>query len=158
MNLREKIQQDLNEALKKKEEIIFSTLRMLLAAVLNKGKEKRYKLKEEKDIQLTDEELIEVISSEVKKRKEAILAYQQGERKDLAEKEKKEAEILQKYLPEQLSEEEIKKLVKVAIEKVEAKEQKDIGRVMQELAPQTKGRADGSSVSKIVKELLIQKE
>jgi len=89
----------------------------------------------------------------------------------LNEKEKKELEILEKYLPsqilqnktwegepEQLSEEEIKTLVKVAIEKVGAKEMKDLGKVMQELIPQVKGKADGSLVGKIVKELLTPKE
>jgi len=164
MILKEKIQKDLKEALKKKDEIVVSVLRMLLAAILNKEKEKRYKLSKdkpelteeelEKESQLTDEEVIEVISSEIKKRKESILEFKKGERQDLVEKEKKEIEVLKKYLPEQLSEEEIKKLVKVAIETVEAKEPKDMGKVMVELMPQIKGKADGATVSKIVKELL----
>ncbi|GAH84058.1 unnamed protein product, partial [marine sediment metagenome] len=93
--------------------------------------------------ELTDEEVIEVISSEVKKRKEAILEFEKGERKDLVEKEKKETEVLKKYLPEQLSEQEIKKLVKVAIETVEAQNLKDMGKVMAELIPQVKGKAEG---------------
>ena len=189
MVLKEKIQQDLNTALKKKEELKSSVFRLLLAAILNKEKEKRYKLskdyypptalpperapkpelKEEeliKKSQLTDEEVIEVISSETKKRKESILEFEKGRlqptlhpaRKkhimDLVDKEKKELEILQKYLPEQLPEEEIKKLAKEAIEKVGAKEPKDMGKVMAELMPKVKGRADGSLVNKIVKELL----
>ncbi|GAI49704.1 unnamed protein product, partial [marine sediment metagenome] len=136
MILKEKIQKDLEEALKKKDEIIVSVLRMLLAAILNKEKEKRYKLSKnepelteeelEKESQLTDEEVIEVISSEIKKRKESILEFEKGERQDLVEKEKKEIDVLKKYLPEQLSEQELKKLVKVAIETVEAKEPKDM--------------------------------
>jgi len=159
-----KIQKDLKEALKKKDEIIVSVLRMLLAAILNKEKEKRYKIaKAEPELieeelieksQLTDEEVIEVISSEVKKRKESILEFEKGERQDLVEKEKKEIEVLNKYLPEQLSEEDIKKLAKEAIEKIGATEPKDVGKVMQELMPQVKGKADGATVSKIVKELL----
>jgi hypothetical protein len=157
MNLKEKIQKDSIEAVKNKEELKSSVLRMLSAAVLNKEKEKRYKSGEEKDVQLTDDEVIEVASSEAKKRKEAISEYEKGNRTDLAEKEKKELEILQKYLPEQLPEEEIKKLVKVAVEKTGAKDQKDMGKVMAELMPQIKGRADGSLVSKIVKELLTPK-
>jgi uncharacterized protein YqeY len=76
----------------------------------------------------------------------------------LAEKEKKEIEVLKKYLPEQLSGEEIKKIAEEAIKKTEAKEMKDMGKVMAELMPQVKGRADGATVSKIVKELLSPKE
>ena len=164
MSLKEQIQQDLNSAIKGKKKIEVSTLRMLNAQILNKEKEKRYKLSKDepeltekelvKKSQLTDEEVIQVISSEIKKRKESILEFEKGERQDLVEKEKKEIEVLKKYLPEQLSEEEIKKLVKEAIEKVGATELKDIGKIMQELMPQIKGKVDGATVSKIVKELL----
>jgi len=167
MILKTKIQKDLNQAVKKKEEVRSLVLRSLLAAILNKEKEKRYKLSKqkpeltekdlEKESQLVDEEVIEVISSEVKKRKEAILEFEKGERTDLVEKEKKELEILQKYLPEQLSEEEIKKLAKEAIEKIGAKEPKDMGKVMAELMPQVKGRVEGAVVSRIVRELLTPK-
>jgi len=154
MTLKEKIQEDLNSAIKSKREIETSTLRMLSAAILNKEKEKRYKSGKSEDIPLIDEEIIEVVFNEVKKRKEAIELYEKGNRQELADKEKKEAEILQKYLPEQLTEEEVKKLVKEAIAKVGAKEQKDMGKVMAELMPQVKGKADGGLVSKVVKELL----
>ena len=155
MTLKEEVQQDTKDAVKKKEELKVSVLRLLSAAILNKEKEKRYKSGEGKEVQLTDEEITDVIVAEAKKRKEAIVDYEKGGRKELAEKEKKELGILKNYLPEQLSEEEIKKIVKAAIEKVGAKELKDMGKVMQELAPQTKGKADGSLVSKIVKELLL---
>lgn len=167
MALKEEIQDDLISALKEKKEIEAGTLRMLNAAVLNKEKEKRAKLAKEKEMtekelieksQLTDEEMIEVISSEAKKRREAISEFEKGERKDLAEKEKKEMEILKKYLPEQLPEEKIKKLVQEVIEKVGASEIKDIGKVMAELMPQVKGKAEGGLVSKIVKELLTSTE
>jgi len=168
MILKTKIQEDLMEAVKKKAELESLVLRGLSAAILNKEKEKRYKLSKEKeeltekelekDSQLTDEEVIEVISSEVKKRKESILEFEKGKREDLVEKEKKELEILQKYLPEQLSEEEIKKLAKEAIEKVGASDQKDMGRVMAELMPKIKGRAEGNVVSSIVKEILIPQD
>jgi len=154
MTLKGKIQEDLNSAIKSKREIETSTLRMLSAAILNKEKEKRYKSGKSEDIPLIDEEIIEVVFNEVKKRKEAIELYEKGDRQELADKEKKEAEILQKYLPEQLTEEEVKKLVKEAIAKVGAKEQKDMGKVMAELMPQVKGKADGGLVSKVVKELL----
>ncbi len=152
--LKDKIKSDLNKALKKGDEIKRSTLRMLLAAVLNKEKEKKYKEEIEEEVELTDEEIIDVISSEAKKRKESIIEYEKGERQSLAEKEKAELEILQKYLPEQLAEEEIRKIVEETVEEVGAEEIKDMGKVMAELMPKLKGRADGGLVSKIVKELL----
>ena len=168
MALKEIIQGDLNEAIKGKEELRCSVLRMVIAAILNREKEKRYKLTKEKpdlkeselakESQLTDEEVIEVVSSEIKKRRESVAGYEKGGRDELAEKEKKEIEILQKYLPEQLSEEELKKLVQEAIDKVGAKEQKDMGKVMAELMPSVKGKADGSLISKVVKELLLSKK
>jgi uncharacterized protein YqeY len=169
-----KIQEDLTTALKEKREIEVSALRMLKAAIFNKEKEKRYKLskekseaelekmgkeseeakKLEKESALTDEEVIEVISSEIKKRKEAIDLYEKGNRPELAGKEKKEVEILQSYLPEQLSEEEIKKIAEETIRKVGAEEVKDMGKVMGIITSQVKGKADMSLVSKIVKESL----
>jgi len=158
MNFKEKIQKDLNEAVKAKEELKTSVLRLLLAAILNKEKEKRYRLKEEKDALLNDEETLEVILSEAKKRKESIELYGKGGREELVEKEKKELGILQKYLPEQISEDELSSLVQAAIAKVGAKEMKDMGKIMAVLMPQIKGRADGNLVSKIVKELLAKKE
>ena len=183
-NIKETIQGDFKKSLKEKKEIEISTLRMLNSAIFNREKEKRYKLilrrcsglrlslsnafsqqkpdlKEkdlEKESQLTDEEIIEVVSSEVKKRKEAIVEFKKGGREDLVEKEKKEMEILMKYLPEQLSEEEIKKLAKEIIKEIGAESMKDMGKVMGNLMPKVKGKAEGSLVSKIVKELLTPKE
>lgn len=165
MTLKEKIQGDLLAAVKKKEEFQPSVLRLLLAAILNKEKEKRYKLSQEKkefkeeelekESQLIDGETTEVISFEIKKKKEAIFFFEKGKREDLAEKEKKAVEIFQTYLPEQLSEGEIEKLAEAAIKKAGAKDIKDMGKVMSGLMPELKGRADGSSVSKIVKDLLV---
>lgn len=172
--LKEKISQNLNSALKEKKELEVSVLRQLLATVFNKEKEKRYKLSKEKaDLNLeklgkdnpeikelekksalNDDEVIEVVSSEIKKEKEALILFEKGKRDDLIEKIKAEIEILGKYLPEQISEDELKKLVKGVIEKVGAKEMKDMGKVMAELAPKIKGRADIGQVSKNVKDLL----
>lgn len=92
--------------------------------------------------------------SEAKKHKESIEAFEKGGRKDLVEKEQKELEILQRYLPEQLSGEEIRKLVQEAIVSASASSAKDIGKVMAVLIPQVKGRADGAFVSTIVRQLL----
>lgn len=167
MSLKSKIQEEIKGFLKEGKGINVSVLRMLSAAVSNKEAEKRtkiWKLKPElkteeleKESQLSDEEVLDVISSEIKKRKESIVEFEKGGRKELVDKEKQEAEILQKYLPEQLPEEEVKKLVLEAIAKTGAKEMKDMGKVMAELMPKVKGKADGSLVSKIVKESLSPK-
>ena len=156
MALKEKIHIDLIEALKSKEELKTSVLRLLSSAILNKEKEKRYKSGKAEDISLIDEEIIDVISSEIKKRKEAADLYEKGGRAELAQKEKKEIEFLKAYLPEQLPENEVKRLVKEAIEKTGAKEPKDMGKVMAELMPKVKGKADNSLISRIVKESLIK--
>ena len=165
--LKEKIQNETTEAMKQGNDLVCGTLRMLSAAIITKEKEKRFKISKQKpdldeqglvkESQLTDEEIIEVISSEIKKRRDAVALYEKGNRQELADKEKKEIEILQKYLPEQMSEEEVKKLVQEAIAKTGVKEAKDMGKVMKEVSPQVKGKADGSLVSKIVKDLLTPK-
>jgi uncharacterized protein YqeY len=160
--LKEKIEKDFKEALLKRNEREISTLRMLKAAILEQEKEKRYKKSQEKGTEadlekesaLSDEEIIKLILREIKKRKEAILEFEKGKRKDLVEKETQEIEILKRYLPEMLSEEEIKKMAKETIEKVRAKNIKDMGKVMKELMPKIQGKAEPSLVSQIVKSLL----
>jgi uncharacterized protein YqeY len=160
--LKEKIEKDFKEALLKRNEREISTLRMLKAAILEQEKEKRYKKSQEKGTEadlekesaLSDEEIIKLILREIKKRKEAILEFEKGKRKDLVEKETQEIEILKRYLPEMLSEEEIKKMAKETIEKIRAKNIKDMGRVMKELMPKIQGKAEPSLVSQIVKSLL----
>jgi len=162
MSLREEINQDLKIFLKSKKELEVLTLRQILSAVLNKEKEKRFNLSKEnqnvteEESKLTNEEILDVVNLEVKKRREAVEGFEKGGRMESAEKEKEEMEILKKYLPEQISEKEIKNLVAKAIESVGAKEIKDIGKVMAELMPKTKGKADPSLIGKIVKEALGQ--
>lgn len=149
--LKENLQKDLNTFLKEKNQTGVSTIRLILAAVLLREKEKKYKTKEET---LTDQETIEVIGSEAKKRREAILEFEKASRKDLADKEKAELEFLKKYLPEQLSAQELKKLVEQAIKETKAESMKDIGKIMGSLMPKIKGKADGFQVNQIIKELL----
>ncbi|MDP3882608.1 MAG: GatB/YqeY domain-containing protein [Candidatus Staskawiczbacteria bacterium] len=155
--LKQDIQNDSKEALKSGDHFLLETLRMLLAGVLTKEKEKKFKEKSESEIQLSDEEIIGVAMSEIKKRRDASELYKRGKRLELAEKEEKEIEIIKKYLPEQLPTQEIAKLVEEAIAKTGAKEIKDMGKVMVELNPKIKGKADGSEVSRIVKNLLGRK-
>ncbi len=158
------IQEDLKQSMLAKDELRTGTLRMLLAAIANREKEKRYKVsKAEPDLseqelqkksELGEQEMQDVVSSEVKKRREAAEGFEKGGRKEQAEKERQEMEILLLYLPAQLSEDEIRQFVKDAIAKVGAAGPQDLGKVMGVLVPQTKGKADGGLVSKIVKELL----
>ena len=161
MSLKEKIQSDIKEAMKTRENEKVGVLRMLQSEIKNAEIAKRTKLSKsngaddiEQKSQLSDEEIIEVISRETKKRKDAIELYEKGGRKELAEKEKKEAEILSAYMPEQMSEEEIKKLVETTIKETGASNIKEMGKVMGALKLEIKGKADGAMVSRIVKELL----
>jgi uncharacterized protein len=142
-----KLQEDLKAALKARDAVKAGTIRLLLAAITNKEKEG-------KERELSDEEIQSVVATEAKKRRESIEAFLKGGRPELAEKEKQELGVLLSYLPEQLSEEQIRQLVKEAIAKTKAQSPKDMGKVMGVLVPQTKGKADGALVSKIVKELL----
>lgn len=144
------IKEELNQAVKDNNETVRSTLRMLLAVINNKEKEKQYKEKEG----LTEEDIVTIIVSEAKKRRESISEFEKGNRKDLADKEKLELEVLAKYLPEQFSEEKVISLIKETIKEVGASSMQDIGRVMGALMPKVKGKADGGLISKIVKDLL----
>jgi len=146
MNILEQIDQNLTKALKEKDETTISVLRMLKSVIKNKEIEKGKKLEEE--------EILELINKEAKKRKEAAQAYEEGGRSELAEQEKKELEILKTYLPEQLSEEEIQKIVEETIKETRASSFQDIGKVIGAVMSKVKGRAEGSMVSKIVKEKL----
>jgi len=162
--LKETIQKDLNSALKSGESLKRLVLGSLLSAIGNKEKEKRASearknpnLSEEelkKASELSDEEIIKLIQLEIKKRKEAIELYQKGNREELAQKEKNELDILSFYLPEQLTEDEIRKIVKETIQEINAKDIKDMGKVINQVMGKAKGRAEGSQVSKIVKEEL----
>lgn len=148
--------------MQEKSELLLLVLRGINAAIKNREIEKRTKLsKSEKDIQkleelskLGEEEIIEVISGEAKKRKDSITEFKKGNRNDLVEKEEKELEILKKYLPEQMTEEQVREEAKKTIKEIGAIGPKDTGKVMSVLMPRVKGKAEGSMVSKIVGEFL----
>jgi len=148
MSIKEKIETDLIEAMKAHDENIVSVLRMLKSAIQNNEIQKKEELK--------DENILGVIQNQVKQRQDSINLYEQGGRQELADKEKKEIEILKKYLPEQMGEAEIRALVKKAIGETGASAISDMGKVMGALMPQVKGKADGSLVSNIVKEELTK--
>ena len=161
-SLKEKLDSDLKKAQQEKDELVLLVLRGIKAVIHNKEIEKRTKLsKDEKDIEklkkeskLIEEEVMEVISSEAKKRKDSIEEFKKGKRDDLVEKEEKELEILKKYLPEQMSEEQIQEEAKKVIGELGVVGPQDTGKVMSVLMPKFKGKAEGGMVSKIVSELL----
>jgi hypothetical protein len=160
--LKDLLQKELNDALKSGDQLKRSVLSLLLTAIKNRELAKRQKLSKttskteelERQSQLTDEEILEVIAGEAKKRKEAIEQFQAGGREDLAQKEKTEMDILASYLPEQASEEEIRAEVRKVITELNALGLKDMGKVISAVMSKFKGRVEGEKVSKIVKELL----
>ena len=105
---------------------------------------------------LSDEDVIGVVGAEIKKRREAVKEFEKVNRADAADQEKAEIEILMKYMPQQMNEDEIRAVVTSAIEETNADSMKDIGNVMKVLMPRVKGKADGSVVNKIVREILDQ--
>ena len=148
MGLKEKLQADLTDAIRSRNEVVSGTVRMLLAAITNEevaGKAAKV---------LTDAEIITVLSREAKKRREAVEAYTQAKRDDLAGKEKAEAAVIANYLPEQLSEDEIKKLIADAIAETGAKGPVGMGMVMKVLQPKIAGKADSSHIAKLASMLL----
>jgi uncharacterized protein len=151
MSLKDTIKEDMKTAFKAGDTATKGTLTMLLATIQSRELDKRAKGKEPV---LTDEEVIEAISSEIKKRKDSAAQYTAGGRPELAESETAEAAILMKYMPEQLSEDAVKALIAEAIASTGAASVKDLGKVMGAVSPKTKGRFDGARVNQLVKEAL----
>ncbi|MFS0885892.1 GatB/YqeY domain-containing protein [Aeromicrobium sp. 179-A 4D2 NHS] len=148
--LKDRLRDDLNSALKARDALRTSVIRMALAAITNAevaGKEAR---------ELTDEDVVGVLSSEAKKRRESATAFDEGGRPELAQKERDEAAILADYLPEALSEEEIAAIIDEAIEQTGAAGEgmKAMGKVMGIVTARTKGRADGGAVAAEVRRRL----
>ena len=144
--MKEKLLDELKEAMRNKNELQKNTITMLRASILQ--------IEKDEQKVLNDEEIQVVVSKEVKKRKESIVEFEKADRQDLADDLRKEIEILAKYLPEQLSEDEVRKLVEEAIKETGASTAREMGKVMQVLRPKTNGKADGKLVSDIVKEML----
>ena len=148
MGLKETLQSDLTEAIRSRDELTSGTIRMVLTAITNEevsGKSARV---------LEDAEIITVLSREAKKRREAAEAFADAGRADRAAQEKSEGEVIARYLPAQLSEDEIKKLITDAIAQTRASGPAGMGQVMKLISPQTAGKADGGTVSALVKAAL----
>ncbi|CAN5852974.1 GatB/YqeY domain-containing protein [soil metagenome] len=148
MTLRDRIEAAMRDSMRARDEQRTQTLRMAMAAAQNR----RIALQRD----LTDEEVVDVLTRQVKQRRESVEMYRAGGRADRAELEEAEAAILAEFLPEQLDEAEIEALARTAITASGASSPADMGRVMGHLSPQTKGRADGRLVSEVVRRLLAE--
>lgn len=146
MSLEKRIENEFKSAMKARDALKLSTLRMLKADMNN------VKLEKNKAI-LSDEEITKVIHRQVKQHRDSIEQFEKGKREDLAEKEKKELQILLGYLPEQLSEEELKKIIAETIKELGARDKKEMGKVIKTVMEKARGRAEGKKVSRFVQDM-----
>lgn len=144
--MRNQILEDLKTAMKNQDKEKLSVIRMVKGAIQMSELNKKH--------ELSDEEVIDVITKEIKSRKDAINEFKKGNREDLIEKNEREIAILSAYLPKQLNEEELNKIIDEVFVKINPTSSKDMGKIMKELTPQIKGKADMGMVSKIVKSKL----
>lgn len=144
--LKEKLMNDLKNAMKDKNEIRKNTVQMVRAAILQ--------IEKDKGIKVEDEKIIEIIAKEVKGKKDALLDFEKAEREDLINQTKEEISILEEYLPKQLTKEEIKNEVEKVIADIGATSMKDMGAVMKESKARIGAAADGRAINEVVKELL----
>ena len=144
--LKEKLMEDLKSAMKEKNEIKKNTITMIKAAVLQFEKDKQ--------VQLNDEQIVDIISKEAKKRKDALVEFEKSGRQDLVDQTNEELLVIKAYLPEELSVEELEKIIEETIKEVQAIDMKDMGKVMQAAKAKTTGRADGKTINEIVKKKL----
>ena len=146
MTLKDKLLANMKEALKSKDSLRLNTIRSVISAIKNQEIDLRRELQEE--------EILSVVTREGKKRKEASALFKQGGRMDLVEKEDQELAILQNYLPEQVSEEELRKRIQEVIAETGAEGMKDFGKIMKVLVPEFKGKADNSVIKDLAGEFL----
>lgn len=147
MSLQSKISEDVKNALRNQEKLKLSVLRMLLASIKNR-------IIELKNKELADEQIVAVIGSEIKKRRDAVYEFEKVGRQDAADAEKDEISILMDYMPAQLTEDQIISLIDNTISELSIESIKDLGKLMKSLMPKTRGKADGALVSKLVREKL----
>lgn len=146
MNLKEQLMAALKKSMQEKDQVKKDTIIMLRAAILQ--------IEKDSQKELSEQDVIGTVAKEIKKRKDSIPDFERGNRPDLVNKIKEEINILEEYMPEQLSEEEIEKLVLEAINVSKAESIKDMGKVMQSLKEKTTGKADGKILSDIVRQNL----
>ena len=146
MSLKERLMADLKEAMKSKDKLRKDVITMVRAAIKQKEVDER--------VELDDADIENIISKQLKEKKSSIEEFKKGNRDDLVKQTNDEIEILLKYLPEQLSDEELKEIIKKVIDENEITSMKDIGKLMKNVMPLIKGKADGKQVNVIAKELL----
>ena len=146
MSLKEQLLEDLKIAMREKDVIRKNTVQMARAAVLQVEKDNR--------VTLDDDGILDIISKEVKKRRDSMPEFEKSGRQDLIDSLKTEIEVLLQYLPQQLTEEELEPIVRQVIEEIGAASVKDMGKVMQAVMPKVKGRADGKMINQIAKRIL----
>lgn len=146
MSLKDKLMDDLKESMKNKEQVKKSVVTLIRSAIKQKEVDER--------VELTDEDILSIISKQVKQRKDALEDFTKGGREDLIAQTKEEIEILSSYLPAQLTDEELETIIKQVMEKVGATSMKDMGKIMGMATPLVKGRADGRRINEMVKTLL----
>ncbi|MCF8563334.1 GatB/YqeY domain-containing protein [Alicyclobacillus tolerans] len=146
MSLSQQLSEDLKQAMKDKDKLRLSVIRMVRAAVKNK--------EIDSGTTLTDDEIVQVVQKELKQRRDSLQVFESAGRTDLADEVKSEIDILMTYLPAQLSDDELQSLVQEAIAQAGAKSKGDIGKVMPVVMPKVKGRADGKKVQQMVQALL----
>ena len=146
MSLKEKLLSNMKEAMKSKDSVKLGTVRIVISAVKNQ----EIDLKKE----LSEEEILTIVSREVKKRKEAAVLYEKGNRPELKDKEIQEMKILQAYLPEQVSEKDLRLRIQEVIAETGAEGMKDFGKIMKTLVPEFKGKADNSFIKELANEYL----
>jgi hypothetical protein len=146
MSLKEKLLLNMKEAMKSKDSVKLGTVRGVISAVKNQ----EIDLKKE----LSEEEILTIVSREVKKRKEAAVLYEKGNRPELKDKEIQEMKILQTYLPEQVSEKDLRRRIQEIIAETGAEGMKDFGKIMKTLVPEFKGKADNSLIKELANEYL----
>ena len=149
MSVEARLREDLTRALREKDAIRAGTLRMLFAAIKNKEIEER-----KKDVGLADAEVVTVLQKEAKKRKDANLEFEKGGRTDLAEKERIELGIIEENLPKEISDDEIKRVVKEGVRELGSPTPADFGSLMKIIMPTLKGRASGDRITRLAREVL----
>ncbi|WP_129596763.1 GatB/YqeY domain-containing protein [Anaerophilus nitritogenes] len=146
MLLKERLMADLKEAMKEKNKMKKSVVTLLRSAI------KQYEI--DHKVELDDESILDIISKQVKQKKDAIDEFTKGDRQDLVDEAKAEIDILMGYLPEQLTKEELSQIVSQVIDEVGANSMKDMGKIMSAIMPKVKGRADGKTINQIIKQFL----
>ena len=146
MSLKDKLMEDLKDAMKNHDEVKKNTVTMIRAAIKQ--------IEVDKKVVLEDNDIIDIISKEAKKRKDALAEFEKAGREDLISQTNEELAIIKNYLPEELSEEELTSIIEETIKEVGAETMKDMGKVMQAVKAKTAGRADGRVINEIVKQKL----